>query len=146
MELPNGAEEILLEDSTSGGVAKDSVVLKLKNSGMVTLEMIYIINTDDSFEQVRESLARDAESIGAKITNVNSDSSEFSMESVLGADIITHHHLLFNQKDFVFDVNFFKNWNPADLVDIKKMMSNILLFDNAKEVESFITGQRIQLA
>jgi len=99
----------------------------------------------DPFEKIKESLIQDAQSIGAVVANVNSDSSEFSMESSAGNDSIIHHHLLFKHDDFVFSINFFKNFNSEDFSDIKTMAKTISLRENAKKSSSFVAGQRIPI-
>ena len=134
-----------MNDGGSGDAGSDSVVLRLKNSGMVTIEMIYMPASVEPFTQVRKSLQQDAESIGAHITGINLDSSEFSLVSGGGNDAITHHHLLIAKEDFVFDINFFKNFNSDDLADIKNTMSNVLLLDHEKESFAFESGQRMPL-
>jgi len=107
--------------------------------------MIYMSEVVNPFEKIKESLIQDAESIGAVVGNVNSDSSEFSMESSAGNDSIIHHYLLFKHDVFVFNINFFKNFNPADYGDIKTMAKSITLRENAKKSSSFEVGQRIPL-
>jgi len=143
--LPQGAEEIALTDLTGIDDKNDCVVLKLRNLGMINLELIYMPEEGNPFEKIKDSLVRDAESIGALVANVNSDSSEFSMETNTGSDSIVHHHLLFKQDDFVFSINFFKNFNSEDFSDIKTMAKTISLTENAKKSSSFVAGQRIPI-
>jgi len=97
------------------------------------------------FEKIKESLIQDAESIGAVVANVNSDSSEFSMETNTGNDSIIHHHLLFKHDDFVFSINFFKNFNSEDFSDVKTMAKTITLTENPNNSSSFVAGQRIPI-
>ena len=105
LDLPAGSEKITLAEATD--VNEDCIVLKLKNLGMVTLEAIYMSNSSEPFSQIKNSLIHDAKSIGAKVTEETSDSSEFSMESSVENEPFIHRHLLTQRKDFVFDTNFF---------------------------------------
>jgi len=134
-----------LTDLNGIGERNDCIVLKLRNLGMINLELIYMPEESDPFERIKESLIQDAQSIGAVVANVNSDSSEFSMESSAGNDSIIHHHLLFKQDDFVFSINFFKNFNSEDFSDVKTMAKTISLRENAKKSSSFVAGQRIPI-
>ena len=143
--MPEGAVEISTSDQSDIDVEQDCVVLKLKNQGVVNIEVIYMSDLDDSFQKIRESVTGDARSIGAKVTNVNSDSSEFLMELGSGSDAVTHHHLLFKLEEFVFEINFFKDFNPQDFQDVKEMLSSILLREKIKKSSNFVIGQRINL-
>ena len=143
--MPEGAVEISTSDQSDIDVEKDCVVLKLKNQGVVNIEVIYMSDLDDSFQKIRESVTGDARSIGAKVTNVNSDSSEFLMELGSGSDDVTQHHLLFKLEEFVFKINFFKDFNPQDFQDVKEMLSSILLREKIKKSSNFVIGQRINL-
>ena len=143
--MPEGAVEISTSDQSDIDVEKDCVVLKLKNQGVVNIEVIYMSDLDDSFQKIRESVTGDARSIGAKVTNVNSDSSEFLMELGSGSDDVTQHHLLFKLEEFVFEINFFKDFNPQDFQDVKEMLSSILLREKIKKSSNFVIGQRINL-
>ena len=143
LDLPAGSEKITLAEATD--VNEDCIVLKLKNLGMVTLEAIYMSNSSEPFSQIKNSLIHDAKSIGAKVTEETSDSSEFSMESSVENEPFIHRHLLTQRKDFVFDTNFFKNFNPEDLFDVRSMMNSIVLLDNPKETSIFFTGERMPM-
>ena len=143
--MPDGAVEISTSDQSDIDVEKDCVVLKLKNQGVVNIEVIYMSDLDDSFQKIRESVTGDARSIGAKVTNVNSDSSEFLMELGSGSDAVTHHHLLFKSEEFVFKINFFKDFNPQDFQDVKEMLNSILLLEKVVKSSNFVIGQRINL-
>jgi len=143
LDLPSGSEKITLAEATD--VNEDCIVLKLKNLGMITLEAIYMSNSSEPFSQIKNSLIHDAKSIGAKVTEETSDSSEFSMESSVENEPFIHRHLLTQRKDFVFDTNFFKNFNPEDLFDVRSMMNSIVLLDNPKETSIFFTGERMPM-
>jgi len=143
--MPEGAVEISTSDQSDIDVEKDCVVLKLKNQGVVNIEVIYMSDLDDSFQKIIESVTGDARSIGAKVTNVNSDSSEFLMELGSGSDAVTHHHLLFKLEEFVFKINFFKDFNPQDFQDVKEMLNSILLREKVEKSSNFVIGQRINL-
>jgi hypothetical protein len=143
LDLPAGSEKITLAEATD--VNEDCIVLKLKNLGMITLEAIYMSNSSEPFSQIKNSLIHDAKSIGAKVTEETSDSSEFSMESSVENEPFIHRHLLTQRKDFVFDTNFFKNFNPEDLFDVRSMMNSIVLLDNPKETSIFFTGERMPM-
>jgi len=110
---------------------------------MVTIEMIYMPGSNEPFIQVRQSLTEDAQAIGAHITDISNDSSQFSLESGDGNGAITHHHMLFKHQNFVFDVNFFNNFNSEDLADIKKMMDSLVLHEAKMQTQGISSGQRI---
>lgn len=143
LDLPAGSEKITLAEATDA--SEDCIVLKLKNLGMITLEAIYMSNSSEAFSQIKNSLIHDAKSIGAKVTEETSDSSEFSMESSVENEPFIHRHLLTQRKDFVFNTNFFKNFNPEDLFDVRSMMNSIVLLDNPKETSIFFTGERMPM-
>jgi hypothetical protein len=143
LDLPSGCEKISLTEPT--GTNEDAIVLKLRNLGMVTIEAVYMSNTKEPFSQIRDSLAHDAKSISATITEENADASEFSMESILENEPFVHHHFLIQRNDFVFDGNLFKNFNPEDLTDVKSMMNSIVLFENSNETPSFSAGERMPM-
>jgi hypothetical protein len=67
------------------------------------------------------------------------------MESGLESEPFIHRHLLTQRKDFVFDTNFFKNFNLEDLSDVRSMMNSIVLLDNPKETSIFVTGERMPM-
>jgi len=143
LDLPAGSEKITLTDVTDAN--EDCIVLKLRNLGMVTIEAVYMSDSDKAFNQIRDSLAHDAKSIGAKVTNQNSDASEFSMESIVENEPFVHHHFLIQLNEYVFDGNFFKNYNSEDLTDVKNMMNSIVLLDNPKETSVYFKGERMPM-
>jgi hypothetical protein len=143
IDVPAGSEIITSNDPAD--VNEDCIVLKLKNFGMVTIEVIYTNDSETPFMQLRDSLANDAEAIGAVVIDTNADASEFSMQSTAGNEPFIHHHLLVQRNDFVFDSNFFKNYNPEDLSDVKTMLNSIVLLSDSKEISGLVTGKRMPI-
>lgn len=144
MKLDDGVEIVKFDEPHQENIALDSVTLRLRHSGIANLELIYMGASDQAFTQVFDSLLQDARAIGASITLVAEDFSEFLMETGDVPHAFSHHHYLFKIGPCVLHCNFFQNVNERDVREMKEMLKKVVIVSNPLE-SSFDEGRRIPL-